>query len=75
MLDELEIKEVIAERLLAYREATGLSRRKVADLVEVPEKTLYRIENNNTEFVPKLSTLITLCNFYEKSLSDLFETY
>ena len=75
MIDEMEIKEVIAERLLAYREATGLSRRKVAELLEVPEKTLYRIENNNTEFVPKLSTLITLCNFYEKSLSDLFETY
>lgn len=75
MLDEVEIKEVIAERLLAYRENTGLSRRKVADMVGVPEKTLYRIENNNTEFVPKLSTLIILCNFYEKSLSDLFETY
>ena len=75
MIDEMEIKEVIAERLVAYREATGLSRRKVAELLEVPEKTLYRIENNNTEFVPKLSTLITLCNFYEKSLSDLFETY
>ena len=75
MIDELEIKEVIAERLLAYRETTGLSRRKVAELVDVAEKTLYRIENNNTEFVPKLSTLIILCNFYEKSLSDLFETY
>lgn len=75
MIDEFEIKEVIAERLVAYRETTGLSRRKVSKLVDVPEKTLYRIENNNTEFVPKLSTLITLCNFYEKSLSDLFEAY
>lgn len=75
MINELEIKEVVSERLLAYRETTGLSRRKVAKLVDVPEKTLYRIENNNTEFVPKLSTLIKLCNFYEKSLSDLFEKY
>ena len=75
MIDKLEIKEVVAERLMAYRETTGLSRRKVSKLVGMPEKTLYRIENNNAEFVPKLSTLITLCNFYEKSLSDLFEKY
>lgn len=75
MIDELKIKEVVSERLMAYREATGLSRRQAAKWVDIPEKTLYRIENNNTEFVPKLSTLIKLCNFYEKSLSDLFETY
>ena len=61
--NELEINNDIAMLVKEARLKKGLSARKLAELCDLPQATISRLESFSIE--PKLSTVIKVCNVLE----------
>ena len=60
----------LAQTLLTLRKSKELSQSEVIRLSKIGKNQLYLIENG--KIVPKIETLIKLCEVYKISLSELF---
>ena len=60
---------VLSKRLVALRKARGLSQAQVAKAVHVAPRAYQNYEYDEAE--PRLSTLISLADFYQVSLDEL----
>ncbi len=58
ILDEAEAKSKIITAMINRRKELGLSQRDLANLCEIPQSSVARIEANQT--VPKLDTLLKI---------------
>lgn len=54
MKDNQKEKELIADRLKAIRESTGLDQIKFAEMIEVPRQTVSKIETGRQEVSPRV---------------------
>jgi putative transcriptional regulator len=66
-----ETQRIVAENLLALREAASLTQLQLSELAGVDRKTINRIENGH--FSPSVDTLTRLALALNTSVSELLD--
>ena len=59
---EIDVKLEISKKLKFWRGTYNLSQRRLSKISGVSAKTIWRIEDVNSKFIPSLSTIIRLAN-------------
>ena len=67
----VETQRIVAENLLALREAASLTQLQLSELAGVDRKTINRIENGH--FSPSVDTLTRLALALNTSVSELLD--
>ena len=67
ILEEAEAEAAIISAMIKQRSALGLSQRDLANLCNIPQSSVARIESNKT--TPRLDTLLKLLNRLGLTLS------
>lgn len=71
--EEQVVKNALATKVSLYRYGSGESQRAFGKRIGLTGKTIQRIENENSTFVPTLSSLIKIANGLNISLEVLFK--
>ena len=67
ILEEAEAESAIISAMIQQRNALGISQRDLAELCDIPQSSVARIESSKT--TPRLDTLIKICNQLGLTLS------
>lgn len=68
-IEEISLQKIIPEKLAEYRKLSGLSIRKVAELLGLSAGMISFWENGKNE--PSYEQLIKLCQIYKIEIADL----
>ena len=64
--------ETLGELVRLHREVKGMSQRELAEIIEVNETTIWRVENDRV--TPTTDTLVAIADALEVGISKLLPT-